>query len=68
MKTIITDTGATIYIGKNSKENDYVTFELAKNGYLWFHANDIYGVHVILNNNTSQNDIQIGIGSLKFSS
>ena len=58
MKTIITDTGTTIYVGKNSKENDYITFELAKKEYLWFHANNIPGAHVILNNNISQNDIQ----------
>ena len=68
MKTVITDTGATIYVGKNSKENDYITFELAKKGYLWFHANDISGAHVILNDNTSQNDIQIAANLAAFHS
>ncbi len=50
MKTVITEFGAIIYIGKNAKENDYLTFEFAKSGCLWFHANDVPGAHILLTN------------------
>lgn len=39
-----------ILIGKNNKQNDYVTFKLGKNDDLWFHVKDIPGSHVIIKN------------------
>lgn len=33
----------TLYIGKNNKQNDYVTFKLGKPGDLWFHVKNIPG-------------------------
>lgn len=38
----------TLYIGKNNKQNDYVTFKLGRGKDLWFHAKNIPGSHVIL--------------------
>ena len=38
----------TVYIGKNNKQNDYVTFKLGKSTDLWFHTKNIPGSHVIL--------------------
>lgn len=38
----------TLYIGKNNKQNDYVTFKLGKGRDLWFHVKNIPGSHVIL--------------------
>ena len=38
----------TLYIGKNNKQNDYVTFALARGKDLWFHTKNIPGSHVIL--------------------
>ncbi len=38
----------TLYVGKNNKQNDYVTFKLGKPGDLWFHVKNIPGSHVIL--------------------
>ena len=38
----------TLYIGKNNKQNDYVTFTLARGKDLWFHTKNIPGSHVIL--------------------
>lgn len=43
-----TNTGADIYVGKNSKQNDYITLKLAKKEDLWFHVKDNPGSHVIL--------------------
>ena len=38
----------TLYIGKNNKQNDYVTFKLGKGSDLWFHVKNIPGSHVIM--------------------
>lgn len=43
--------GYTIYIGKNNKQNDYLTLKFAHNNDLWFHTKDIHGSHVILKTN-----------------
>lgn len=39
---------ADLYIGKNNKQNDYVTFTVGGPKDLWFHTKDIPGSHVIL--------------------
>lgn len=39
---------AEIYIGKNNKQNDYVTFNIGSPKDLWFHTKDIPGSHLIL--------------------
>ena len=36
------------YVGKNGKQNDIVTFQIASRKDRWFHANDVPGAHVIL--------------------
>ena len=33
--------GFTLYVGKNNKQNDYITTKLGKNEDLWFHTKDI---------------------------
>ena len=40
-----------IFVGKNNKENDWLTFSFANKNDLWFHVKDIPGSHVILKNN-----------------
>jgi len=42
--------GFKIYVGKNNKQNDYLTLKLAKNYDLWLHVKDIPGSHVIIKN------------------
>ncbi|MDD2371705.1 MAG: NFACT RNA binding domain-containing protein [Firmicutes bacterium] len=42
------DNGDIILIGKNNKQNDYLTFKDASNRDLWFHRQDYPGAHVIL--------------------
>jgi len=37
-----------IYVGRNNKENDYLTTNFASKNDLWFHTQDIHGSHVIL--------------------
>ncbi|PJI09912.1 MULTISPECIES: Rqc2 family fibronectin-binding protein [Clostridium] len=42
--------GIDIYIGKNNKENDYLTLKLADKRDIWFHTKKIPGSHVIVKN------------------
>ena len=37
-----------MYVGKNNKQNDYITTKLGKNEDLWFHTKDIRGSHCLL--------------------
>lgn len=37
-----------VFIGKNNKQNDYLTLKVAKDNDYWFHAKDIHGSHLIL--------------------
>ena len=46
--------GYTIYVGRNNKENDYLTNKFAKKDDLWFHTKDIHGSHVILKTNPNE--------------
>ncbi len=40
--------GRTILVGKNNRQNDYITFKAAVRRDTWLHAKDIPGSHVIL--------------------
>ena len=40
--------GFTLFVGKNNKQNDYITTKLGKNEDLWFHTKDIRGSHCLL--------------------
>ncbi len=46
--------GYTVYIGKNNRQNDYLTFKIASKNDIWFHAKDIHGSHVILKLNSNE--------------
>lgn len=56
----ITKNDCDIYVGKNSKQNDYITLKLANKDDLWFHVKNFPGSHVILrSNNYKDEDIKI---------
>lgn len=40
--------GYTVLVGKNNKQNDFLTKKYAHSNDLWFHTKDIHGSHVIL--------------------
>ena len=46
--------GYTILVGRNNKENDYLTCKFAKKNDLWFHTKDTHGSHVILKTNQNE--------------
>lgn len=45
---IYTVDGFTLYVGKNNKQNDYISTKLGKNEDYWFHTKDIRGSHCLL--------------------
>lgn len=40
--------GYTVLVGKNNRQNDYLTMKIANDNDYWFHTKDIHGSHVIL--------------------
>ncbi|MDQ7843238.1 MAG: NFACT family protein [Armatimonadota bacterium] len=40
--------GATVLVGRTNRENDRLTFEVARADDLWFHARGVPGAHVVL--------------------
>lgn len=43
--------GFTIYIGRDAKSNDYLTFNIADNDDIWLHAKGVPGSHVVIKSN-----------------
>ena len=41
-------TGIPISVGKNNKQNDYLTFKIGKRNEIWLHTKDIPGSHVVI--------------------
>ena len=71
MKHYITESGGKIIIGRNSRENEQLTFQIARANDLWFHARDTQGSHVVLmspGNNHCLDDIQYAANLAAFNS
>ncbi len=47
-EAFVSTTGLAISVGKNNKQNDYVTFKVSSKSHLWFHTKDIPGSHVVI--------------------
>ena len=59
--------GYTVLVGRNNKENDYLTCKFANKNDIWFHTKDIHGSHVILKNNPNEivpDDILLEVAKL----
>lgn len=50
LQTYISTDGDTILVGKNNKQNDYLTNRKAQKSHIWFHTKDIPGSHVVILN------------------
>lgn len=48
----ISSEGIPIYVGKNNKQNDYITNKLARPNDTWLHTKDIPGSHVVIRSET----------------
>lgn len=47
----ISSDGYDMYVGKNNKQNDYLTLKFASKNDIWLHTKDIPGSHVIIKTN-----------------
>jgi len=47
-RKFISTEGFEIFVGKNNKQNDYITLKLAADHDVWFHTKNIPGSHVIV--------------------
>ena len=60
--------GYTIFVGRNNKENDYLTLKFANKNDIWFHTKDFHGSHTILKIDTTlpypNNDILIAVAKI----
>ncbi|EGQ3086460.1 fibronectin-binding domain-containing protein [Staphylococcus pseudintermedius] len=50
LQSCVSTDGDTILVGKNNKQNDYLTNKRAQKSHLWFHTKDIPGSHVVILN------------------
>lgn len=44
----VSSDGYDIYVGKNNKQNDYVTLKLSRPTDIWMHTKEIHGSHVLV--------------------
>ena len=47
MRFVSTD-GYPIYVGRNNRQNDELTFKMARKDDLWLHASKVHGSHVVI--------------------
>jgi predicted ribosome quality control (RQC) complex YloA/Tae2 family protein len=50
LEKYISSTGIEILVGKNNKQNEYLTNKLARRDDIWLHTKDIPGSHVVIRN------------------
>ncbi|HZJ76188.1 MAG TPA: NFACT family protein, partial [Oscillospiraceae bacterium] len=56
----ISSEGFEIFVGKNNKQNDNITFKISSRDDLWFHVKDMPGSHVILKlENKTPSDLSV---------
>ncbi|GIN83762.1 hypothetical protein J6TS2_01480 [Heyndrickxia sporothermodurans] len=48
LETYLATDGTTILVGKNNKQNDYLTNKVAARDEIWLHTKDIPGSHVVI--------------------
>ncbi|MBD3106788.1 NFACT family protein [Bacillus sp. AGMB 02131] len=46
----VSSDGDTIYVGKNNKQNEYLTNKFSRRDDIWLHTKDIPGSHVVIRN------------------
>ena len=51
-ETYVSSSGISISVGKNNKQNDYLTFKIASRDQTWLHTKDIPGSHVVIHDSS----------------
>ncbi|MBM7647190.1 putative ribosome quality control (RQC) complex YloA/Tae2 family protein [Bacillus ectoiniformans] len=48
LETYVSSDGTLMFVGKNNKQNDYLTNKFARRDEIWLHTKDIPGSHVVI--------------------
>lgn len=69
LESYFSSDGDEIFVGKNNKQNDYLTNKFARRDEIWLHTKDIPGSHVVIRNEnpSSQTIKEAGILAAYFS-
>ena len=51
----VSSDGYEIFVGKNNKQNDYVTLKIARSTDIWLHTKNIHGSHAIIKTGGDEN-------------
>jgi predicted ribosome quality control (RQC) complex YloA/Tae2 family protein len=62
--TYVAKDGTEILVGKNNKQNDYLTNKLAARDDLWLHTKDIPGSHVVIRSKSPSEEIILEAAAL----
>lgn len=55
LESYFSSDGDEIFVGKNNKQNDYLTNKFARRDEIWLHTKDIPGSHVVIRNENPSN-------------
>ena len=58
-RKVVSPEGWSIYIGRNARENQHLTFRIAKERDFWLHAAGVSGSHVIVRNPTGRKELPV---------
>ncbi|MBI5838005.1 MAG: DUF814 domain-containing protein [Candidatus Eisenbacteria bacterium] len=53
---VVSEEGWAVLVGRNDRQNDFLTHKLARPGDLWFHAAHVPGSHVVLRRDSQPGD------------
>ena len=56
LETYVSSDGTEILVGKNNKQNDYLTNKVARKDEVWLHTKDIPGSHVVIRSATPSDE------------
>jgi predicted ribosome quality control (RQC) complex YloA/Tae2 family protein len=56
--TLLTPGGLTVQVGRNHRQNEWISLQQARKGDLWFHAQECPGSHVVLKSSAAAPDEQ----------
>ncbi len=55
--SFVSSDGFTVLLGKNNRQNDYLTLKIAGSEDIWLHAKDIPGAHVVIRRRSRNEEI-----------
>ncbi|MDY0408124.1 NFACT family protein [Virgibacillus soli] len=57
IESYVATDGTVIYVGKNNKQNEYLTTKFARRNDIWLHTKDIPGSHVVIRHDNPSEEV-----------